>query len=388
MLPLAIPIAWLQLWSEKLRLLVALFGVAFAVILIFVQLGFQEAMFGSSVRWHESLVYDIAMISPKMDFIVQPEAFPRRRMIQALGVPGVASVSPLYMGQGRWRNPKAPEETRSIYVVGFDPSDEVFTASGIQRYADLVRTPDVVVYDAFSRPEFGPIPALFEASGGEGFETEIANRRVRVAGIFELGTSFGIDANVVTSDLNFQRIFPHVSASQVNIGLIRLEPGADPESVRDRIIAAVPRDVLVLTREGFIRRERLYWQRSTPIGYVLGLGVAIGLSVGGIIVYQILFADVSDHLQEYATLKAMGYTNGFLSGVVLQEAVILAVLGFIPGIAITQIVYQTAGEATRLPLEMTVPRAAAVFGLTVLMCCVSAALAVRKVRSADPAEIF
>ena len=292
------------------------------------------------------------------------------------------------MGQGRWRNPEAPEETRNIYVVGFDPAAEVFVDPGIQKYAELVRMPDVVVYDAFSRPEFGPIPALFEDSGGQGVSTEIANRSVRVAGIFELGTSFGIDADTITSDLNFQRIFPHLSASQVNIGLIRTEPGADPATVRDRIIAAVPKDVEVLTREGFVQRERAYWQRSTPIGYVLGMGVAIGLAVGGIIVYQILFADVSDHMQEYATLKAMGYTNRFLSGVVLQEAVILAVLGFIPGIAITLFVYQTAGEATRLPVEMTTPRALAVFGLTVLMCSASAALALRKVRSADPAEIF
>ena len=388
MLPLAVPIAWLQLWAEKLRLLIALFGVAFAVILIFVQLGFQEAMFGSSVRWHKSLVYDIAMISPKMDFIVQPEAFPRRRLVQTLGVPGVASISPLYMAQGRWRNPAAPEETRSIYVVGFDTAHEVFAAPGIQHFAEQLRIPDVVVYDAFSRPEFGPIPALFEASWGAGVETEIANRRVRVDGIFELGTSFGIDANAITSDLNFLRIFPHLSASQVNIGLIRVEPGADPEVVRDRIIEAVPRDVLVLTRNGFIARERTYWQRNTPIGYVLSLGVAIGLTVGGIIVYQILFADVSDHVKEYATLKAMGYTNGFLSRVVLREAVILAMLGFVPGIAITLLVYRTAGEATRLPVEMTAPRAAAVFALTVAMCCVSAALALRKVRSVDPAEIF
>ena len=385
---LAVPIAWLQLWAEKLRLLVALFGVGFAVILIFMQLGFQEALFQSSVKWHGNLVYDVAMISPKMDFIVQPEPFPRRRLVQALAVPGVEGVSPLYLGLGRWRNPEAPEETRSIYVVGFDPSDEVFVSSEIQAHAERLRLPDVLVYDALSRPEFGPIPALFRESGGRGFETEVADRRVRVAGLFEMGTSFGIDANVVTSDLNFQRLFPHVSPSHVNLGLIRLEPGSDPETARRQIAAAMPEDVLVLTRAGFIQRELDYWSTSTPIGYVFSLGVIIGLTVGGIIVYQILFADVSDHLQEYATLKAMGYTNGFLSGVVLREAAILAVLGFVPGLGLTLLLYRSAGTATRLPIEMTGERAALVLGLTVVMCCVSALIALRKVRSADPAEIF
>ena len=384
----AIPIAWLQLKAEKFRLAVALFGVAFAVILIFMQLGFQEALFRSSVRWHSNFVYDVAMISPKTSYIVRAEAFPRRRLIQALAVQGVESVSSVYLGQGAWRNPEAPSESRAIYVVGFDPAERVFTSPEIQAHAELLRLPDVLVFDSLSRPEFGPIPRLFRESGGAGVETEVADRSVRVAGLFELGTSFGIDANVVTSDLNFHRIFPHQSASHVNLGLIRLAPGSDPDRARERIVAALPGDVTVVTRQGFIDREIAYWNRSTPIGYVFSFGVIIGLFVGGIIVYQILFADVSDHLQEYATLKAMGYSNRFLAGVVLQEAVILAALGFVPGVLLTLLLYQSAGDATRLPIQMTSPRAALVLGLTIVMCCSSAVIALRKVRSVDPAEIF
>jgi putative ABC transport system permease protein len=388
---LAIPLAWLQLKREKLRLLVALSGAAFAVILIFMQLGFQDALFSSSVRYHNNLTYDIAMISPKTDFIVQPENFPRRRLVQALGVPGVESVSPVYLGQGRWRNPAQPTETRGIFVVGFDPSDPVFELPGVMNNIDKIRMPDVLLYDRNSRPEFGPIPTLFAeaiANGGDGIETEVANRTVKVVGLFQLGTSFGIDASVITSDLNFRRIFPFREAGQINLGLIRIEPGADPDVLRDRIAAAIPEDVEVLTRSGFIQREVDYWSNATPIGYVFSFGVIIGLTVGGIIVYQILFADVSDHLQEYATLKAMGYTNGYLFKVVLQEAVILAVLGFLPGLGISLLLFELAGEATRLPLEMDLSLGLFVLGLTVVMCAVSGGIALRKVRSADPAEIF
>jgi putative ABC transport system permease protein len=388
---LVIPLAWLQLKREKLRLLVATSGTAFAVILIFMQLGFQDALFESSVRYHSNLNYDVAMISPKTDFIVQPENFPRRRLIQALGVPGVASVSSVYLGQGLWRNPEKPTETRSIYVVGFDPSEEVFDLPGVKAYTDAIRLPDVLIYDRDSRPEFGRIPELLEESrarGRPGVETEIANRTVSVVGLFSLGTSFGIDASVVTSDLNFRRIFPFRKASQINLGLIRLEPGVDARVARDRIAAAIPADVEILTRDGFIEREIDYWSNATPIGYVFGFGVIIGLTVGGIIVYQILFADVSDHLQEYATLKAMGYTNGYLFKVVLQEAVILAVLGFLPGFGASLLLFEMAGQATHLPLEMTPSLAMLVLGLTVAMCAISGAVALRKVRSADPAEIF
>ncbi len=355
------------------------------------QLGFQEALFDSSVRYHSNLDYDVAMISPKTDFIVQPENFPRRRLVQALGVPGVESVSAVYLGQGRWRNPAQPTETRGIFVVGFDPSDSVLDLPGVANNADKLRMPDVLLYDRDSRPEFGPIPALYQqavSQGREGVETEIANRSVKVVGLFQLGTSFGIDASVVTSDLNFRRIFPSREAGQINLGLIRLEPGVDPGDARDRIAASIPEDVEVLTRAGFIQREVDYWSSATPIGYIFSFGVLIGLTVGGIIVYQILFADVSDHLQEYATLKAMGYTNGFLFKVVLQEAVILAVLGFLPGLGVSLLLFEMAGEATRLPLEMDLSLGLFVLGLTVVMCAVSGSIALRKIRSADPAEIF
>jgi putative ABC transport system permease protein len=251
--------------------------------------------------------------------------------------------------------------------------------------------PDVVLYDRDSRPEFGPLPALYReavARGREGIETELADRNIQVVGLFQLGTSFGIDASVITSDLNFRRIFPFREAGQINLGLVRLAPGVDPQDARNRIAAAIPEDVEVLTRAGFIQREVDYWSSATPIGYVFSFGVIIGLTVGGIIVYQILFADVSDHLQEYATLKAMGYTNGFLFKVVLQEAVILAVLGFLPGLGVSLLLFRMAGEATHLPLEMDVQLALLVLGLTVVMCAVSGAVALRKVRSADPAEIF
>jgi len=248
-----------------------------------------------------------------------------------------------------------------------------------------------VIYDRDSRPEFGPVPELLaeaQSQGRPGVETELANRTITIAGLFTLGTSFGIDASIITSDLNFRRLFPHQGAGEINLGLVRIAPGEDREVVRDRIRAAIPGDVEVLTREGFIEREITYWNSATPIGYVFSFGVIIGLTVGGIIVYQILFADVSDHLQEYATLKAMGYTNGYLFRVVLQEAVILAVLGYLPGLGVSLLLFRTAGEATRLPLEMNLTLAVSVLGLTVAMCAISGAIALRKIRSADPAEIF
>jgi putative ABC transport system permease protein len=379
-------IAWLQISHQKLRLLAAVLGVAFAVVLVFVQLGFQQALYDSSVRWHTALGYDLAVISPKTTYLVNPPGFPRNRLYQALGFEGVASVTPVYIGIAEWRNPQNPLKTRNIYVMGFDPMDSGFALAGDREQVNQLRMPDRVLFDRLSRPEFGAIPGLFADTGK--VTTEINGRDIKVVGLYELGTSFGIDGSIITSDLNFRRIFSDRSAARIELGLLRLDAGAAAEEVRDRIVAGIPGDVIVLTREEFIQHEVEYWSDNTPIGYVFGLGVAMGLAVGLIVVYQILFSDVQDHLREYATMKAMGYSNFFLSRLVLSEAVILAVLGFIPGYFCTLLVYTQAREATNLPVIMTTERGVMVLALTIFMCAFSALLAMRKLRSADPAEVF
>jgi putative ABC transport system permease protein len=383
-----VSVAWLQLTRDKVRLCVAIAGVAFAVVLVCMQLGFQDALFRSSVRYHQNLRYDLAIVSPKTAFIVQPSSFSRRRLHQVRGVPGVAGVSSLYIGLGSWKNPERPSDSRNIFVLGFDPSDRIFDLRGVESQRDLLKRPDVVLFDASSRPEFGPIPDLVRDAGPAGFRTEVANRNVQVAGLFELGTSFGIDASLLTSDLNFRRIFPHRQPGQIDVGLIHLDRFANAEKVRDAVAAKLPADVLVLTRDGFVKREVDYWSGATPIGYVFSFGVIMGLVVGGIIVYQILFADVSEHLREYATLKAIGYTDLYLFGVVIQEALLLALLGFGPGLLASMLLYRAAGNATQLPLEMNLPLALGVLGLTAVMCAVAGAIALRKVRQADPADVF
>jgi putative ABC transport system permease protein len=379
-------IAWLQISHQRLRLLAAILGVAFAVMLIFVQLGFQRALYDSSVRWHTALGYDLALISPKATYIVNPPGFPRNRLYQAAGFTGVESVTPVYINIATWRNPDNPLVTRNIFVMGFDPSDQGFALAGDGRQVNRLRLADKVLFDRLSRPEFGPVAQQLDQ--GVTVATEINNRDVEIVGLYSLGTSFGIDGSIITSDLNFRRLFPDRSPSRIELGLIRLEPGANPEAVRDTIIAEVPGDVRVLTKEQFIQHEVDYWSNSTPIGYVFGLGVAMGLAVGMIVVYQILFSDVQDHLQEFATLKAMGYSNFFLSRIVLAEAFQLAVIGFIPGFLISLLIYTQATDATNLPLEMTLPRGLMVLGLTVAMCAASGLLALRKLRSVDPAAVF
>jgi putative ABC transport system permease protein len=382
----SIPLGWLQLKAQKLRLVAAVTGISFAVILIFVQLEFREALFVSAVRYHNALDYDLAMLSPKTDFLVSSKQFPRARLYQVLGMEGVVSTTAVYMRLVSWRNPVDPSNARNILAIGFDPSEPGFQRLLSNEQMEAIKIPDQAIFDRRGRDEYGPVRELLDA--GEQVSAEINDRRIAIVGMYELGTSFGLDGGVITSDLNFLRLLPSRQKSAIDLGLIKLEAGQDPVAVEARIKSLIPGDVRVLTRQEFMDLEISYWNKTTPIGYIFAFGALMGLIVGLIIVYQILFSDVQDHLHEYATLKAIGYTHGYLRNVVLQEAVIMAVLGYLPGMGVAYLVFSRGADATRLPLEMSVESAVGVFLLTVGMCAGSGLMALRKLRSVDPAEVF
>jgi putative ABC transport system permease protein len=378
-------LGWLQLKHKPLRLIVALSGISFAVLLIMMQLGFRSALFESAVRFHERFDYDIALFSPDSVFIVRPQPFSIRRLYQALGYEGVEDITPVYIFPSVWKNPWN-NMRRSINTIGFHPDAPLLAIEGFDEARQLLRQQDVVLFDTGSRPEFGPVEEAFQA--GKPVVTEINDRQIEVAGLFEMGTSFGIDGTVITSDDNWLRLFPDSPRHEIQLGLIRLKEGVNADRVRDALDDYLPDDVLVMTKQQFVQREKDYWNAATPIGYIFAFGAIMGFVVGAIIVYQILFADVSEHLNEYATLRAIGYRNRFVSGIVLQQAVILAVLGYLPGLAVVYWLYGKAAAATNLPLYITQERAITVFLMTLAMCALSALMAVRKVRRLDPADVF
>jgi putative ABC transport system permease protein len=381
----AIPLAWLQLVREKARLAIALAGIAFAVILMMMQLGFQDALFESSVVLHRRFKTDIVLINPQSTALIAMRSFARSRLYQAQGVPGVESVVPVYLDFGFWKNPET-RETRQIMVLAFDPDQSILDMPQVEAQQNKTKVPDMVLFDDASRAEFGPIAAQFLED--KRVETEVSSRKVRVGGLFTLGASFAADGNIITSDLNFLRIFDQRSPGLVDIGLIRIQPQADLEAVIQRLRATLPDDIVVLSKEGFAEFEQDYWRSSTAIGFIFTLGTLMGFIVGIVIVYQILYTDVSDHLPEYATLKAMGYRSSFLFAVVMQEALILSVLGYLPGFGLSWLLYGLTRSATALPLTMVTSRALIVFTLTLVMCVLSGAIAMRKVQAADPADIF
>ncbi|NER47050.1 MAG: FtsX-like permease family protein [Symploca sp. SIO1A3] len=380
-----IPLAWLQLSHEKMRLLVALAGIGFADILMFMQLGFRDALFESNVTLHKSFKGDVFLVSPQSDSVIAMESFSSRRLYQTIGLEGVKSISPVYLDFAFWKNPQT-RDTRAILVLGFNPAAKVFNLPGVESNLDKIKLSDVVLYDQTSRAEFGPIAEWFKQD--KDVVTEVRRRRIRVGGLFTLGASFAADGNIITSDLNFLRLFNERNKGSIDIGVISLETGTDVEVIVNKLREELPKDVNILSREEFINWEKSYWQTSTPIGFIFTLGTAMGFIVGTVVVYQILYTDVADHLPEYATLKAMGYKNSYLLAVVFQEAIILALIGYVPGFTMALGMYKLTGGATALPIAMTLTRAITVLIITLVMCCFSGAIAMRKLEAADPADIF
>ena len=260
---LEMPLGWLQLKHQKPRLLVALAGIAFAVILILMPLGFRASLFESAVRYHQRLQYDVALFSTESSFIALAKSFSSRRLYQALGVDGVEAVSPVYMYRSFWKNPY-DHQMRNVLTLGIDPSDDVLDAPGVRENLRHVRRRDVVLFDGASRAEHGPIAERFAA--GEQIETEVNDRLVQVGGIFTMGPSFGIDGSILTSVDNFLRLFPNRSRTQIDLGLITIGPGRDPETMRDQTIPRMPCPTASWTNAFAVCTDgrTILLERSTP----------------------------------------------------------------------------------------------------------------------------
>ena len=379
------PLGWLQLRHDRGRFLVAIAGIAFADLLMFMQLGFQAALYDSNTRLDRAFRGDVVLISPKALNLQNLSTFPRRRLLQALDVPGVVDAQGLYIRTVNWRNPQTLRSA-TVQVLGFDPDADVLRLPEVQAQADRLKLPDTVLFDRGARGRYGEVIARLDR--GEPVTSEIERRTIAVGGLFRLGASFGADATLMASDQTFLRMFPRAKAGSISVGLLTLAPGEPVAPVVRALRRHLPDDVQVLSHPDYVQFEENYWRVASPVGFIFGLGTAMAFVVGVVIVYQVLSTDVNAHLQEYATFKAMGFRQRWLLLVVVEQALILAALGFIPGVLMPLWLYAVAAKATSLPIAMTLGRATTVFVLTLVMCLASGAIATRRLQAADPAELF
>lgn len=385
-----VPLAWLNLTHDVKRLAVGVAGVGFAVLLMFAQTGFQNALLDSTVQVFEDLEADIILVNRAQISLPAQQRFSRQRVIQARRCPGVAGAYPVYVQTIGSVLQSPGQKGYPIRVLAFQLGDPVFRYADIGEHSVELRSPGTALYDRKSALKFG-VPLDEEEMLRH--TVELAGKQLRLVGHFQLGADFANDGNVLMSADNFARYFPLRAAgddplSLIDLGVIQCEPDADVYAVQRELQAILPNDVSVLTRREMIVREREFWNDSTPVGYMFTVGMMMGFMVGVIICYQIIHADITDHMPEFATLRAMGYPNRYFLFLVVSEALYLSLLGFFPGLLASWLLYQWLASARGLLMILNLPRASFVLMLTIAMCTISGFLVMRKVLEAEPAELF
>jgi putative ABC transport system permease protein len=381
----SIPLAWSLLIHDKVRFVWSIAGVSFAVLLMFVEMGFLNGVFDSETLIIKAFNADILMVSRLKDDCYTRQPFPRSRIRQAMALGGVEAVYPMYLD---WLPLKvmANSKIQMVTLFAYNTLDPVLLIPELNQYGAALKRPWTMLMDDTARQYcYGEVKA--------GMKMELRGRGLDVVGTFPLFANYSTDGHVIMDDSNLLALWPDEKErlgrmNAVDFGLIRLKPGFEPDAAIAALRAALPSDVSFLTKQEMVQRVEAMWRRNQPVVEVFGLGMFIGFVIGIIICYQILFTGIEDLRAEFATIKAMGYTNRYLVKVVLQKGFYLALLSFVPGLTASVLVYSLLQSITGIMMRFTPVRIGSVFLLTLGMCMISAILAVRKVLKSDPAEVF
>jgi putative ABC transport system permease protein len=383
---LQVPLAWRNLVSDKRRLARSAAGIGFAALLMMVELGFRDGYIESMLLFIRRLDGDIMLISSQKYQFDRVSPFSRRQLYQARGVRGVASARPLYMERTAsiWRNPQNGKHF-AVLTFAFDPDEPIFSIPEVTAKLAALRQPDTILVDRHARSVLGDLQ--------DTTESELSGHHVNIVGTFWLGPNFFNDGNIVMSDRNFFKLLggsgpKHTEIPDVEVGVIKVQPGFSVSDVQQALRAALPHNVVVLTKQQLINQEASLHAKLSPVGPIFTAGTLVGFAVGILISYQILFSELSDQLPQYATLKAMGYGNRSLIAVVLQQAAFYACVGYISAWMLCLFLFRYISGVMVGPMQLTATLTTQTFLLTLVMCMLAALLALRRVIAADPAEVF
>lgn len=365
-----------NLFHDKVRLAVTLTGVVFALILIAVQFGLFLGFLETSANIVDRSGVDLWITAPGLPHVNGGSLIPERRRYKALSVPGVAEVRPYILGFGNWKLPTGAQEAAQI--LGFDVDSRLGGPwSVVEGSVDQLKGDDTILVDILYKKKLG-VERI-------GQRVEINGRRARIVGFTRDVRSFTTAPYVYTSFKNAQD-YMLIPEDQTIFLVAKIAPGADLADVKRGLLHTVP-GVDVFTNHEMLSRTRNYWVFGTGAGVTTLMGAVLGLLVGTVVVAQTIYAATVDHLREFGTLKAMGATNAYLYRVIIQQALLSAVIGYAIAITIAHFIVEASrtGDAVILmPPEM----AAGIFVLALVMCVGASILSIRKATSIDPAMVF
>ena len=376
----SVPLAWRNFVANKQRMLRSAAGIGFAVLLMLMQLGFEQAFFDSALEVIRGLDGDILIQSAHKYQFATRDPFPMADLDTARKVSGVASARPLYADwfDFFWKNP-TDGKVSLVRAFGFNPDEPVFLFPDVDTNREELKEANTVLVDRRARHFLGMDTAAAE--------TEINDVKVKIVGGFALGPDFVSDGTVMMSERTFANLL-RGAAPGVEVGVIKVHPGEDRMVVQKALREALPGAIAVFTKPELIEFERKFQAAVSSAGPIFAIGTIVGFVVGMLISYQITYTDLADQLPQYATLKAIGYRTGYLLRVVLEQATFNALIGWISAFLVSILLYRVIGQVALLPLHMTARIIFVSLGLTLGMCLISAGIAVGRVIRADPAEVF
>lgn len=385
------PLAWKNLTSSLGKFLLSATGVGFAVLLMFMQLGFRKALFDSNVAMIRLFEADLVMISPARFNLSSERRFDLHWLQKAAATEGVESVSALRTERNMANVKVEGYKARRIRVLAIDPDTNFFADDDLANKLSEADRQRGILLDRRSKSVYGfakdrPVELAEQ-------HVELNGTAIRIHDTFSLGTDFANDGTLLMSNRLYPNLFPYRSPTRdamdlVDFGLIRVKPNANWELIRDELSKLNPEEIVVYKHSDYVDREINFWSKQTPIGVIFGVGTLMGLVVGAIICYQIQFTDISENMPELATLKAMGYSNLYFWSLVLCQSLYLACIGFIPGLLSTLALNELLGWFSGLVMQLDQWGIVQVWALTLGMCMVSGVLALRRLWRADPASLF
>lgn len=387
-----INLALLNILYEPRKTALALAGIGIAILLIFMQLGFRGAVEDTATNIYGKLEFDVLLRSADYLHFVDSGKITRDQLDYAAAMEGVSDVNELNVSIANWRNPDNGT-TRGMMILGVQPTKSPFRDRNVDEHFDFLKTAESVLIDQQSHPEFGPLNERRFDQRDVGRISELSNKQVEIVQIFSMGAGLAANGAAIVSQSGFERVVPQTDPNLLSFGLITVSEGHSPAQVARQIREALGTDsgvdgLQVLTRQQVVDQELQRWLGETPIGFIFTLGVLIAIIVGAAIVYMVLGNDVANRLHEYATMKAMGYSNGFMGWVVIRQAIYLALCSFVPALILSLILYWLTSTLANLTLVMDWERVVSVLLMTLLMCGVSGVLAIKKLWKAEPAELF
>ena len=370
------PLAQRNLFHDKVRLTVTLTGIVFAVVLIVVELGLFVGFTTATSNLIDHAGADLWVSSPKVPYVEMGVPFSDRKLNQVRAVPGVADAQKLISQWTQWKLHDGAQE--SVQIIGFNPDSTLGRPWNLVegRIEDL-KDPDAVILDQLYKQKLGVT--------GVGELFEIRGHRARVVG-FTRGIRSFTTSPYVFATFKHAEDFAGMNGSKTTYILVKVAPGVSVEQVRRNILNSV-KDVDVYTSVQFSHMTRFYWMFTTGAGVAVLIAAVLGLIVGFVVVAQTIYATTMDHIREFGTLKAMGAPNSYVYKVILTQAAISAVIGYVLGMIVSLFVVH-ASQKGGAAILMPIPMAIGMFFLTLTMCMGAALVSINKVTNIDPAMVF